>query len=179
MENLLGSLLVANGSLMDPNFRRTVVVITEHSDEGTMGLVLNRPAEVTVEQAAPALGSIVAGDSPVFIGGPVQPEAALVLADFASFTSETRIVVGSIGLLSAIDEEPMPQIKRARVFAGYAGWGPGQLEAEMAEDSWILEDARPDDIFSAEPERLWSSILHRKGGNYRMLALMPADPSLN
>lgn len=178
MENLLGSLLIANGSLMDPNFRRTVVVITEHNDEGTMGLVLNRPAEVTIEEAAPELTAVVPGDSPVFVGGPVQPEAAIVLADFGSFTPETRIVVGSIGLLGAL-EEPMPEIKRARVFAGYAGWGPGQLETEMEEDSWIVEDALSEDLFTDEPLGLWSSILQRKGGNYRMLALMPADPSMN
>lgn len=179
MENLLGSLLIAGGSLMDPNFRRAVVVITEHNDEGTMGLVLNRPAEVTVAEAAPALTTVTAADSPVFIGGPVQPEAAIVLADFGSFTPETRIVVGTIGLLGALDEVPMPEIKRARVFAGYAGWGPGQLEAEMDEDSWIVEDALADDVFTDDPLRLWSSILHRKGGSYRMLALMPADPSMN
>ncbi|MEX2586485.1 MAG: YqgE/AlgH family protein [Actinomycetota bacterium] len=179
MENLLGSLLVANGSLMDPNFRRTVVVITEHSEEGTMGLVLNRPAEVTVEEAVPALVPVVPGDSQVFVGGPVQPEAAIVLADFGSFTPETRIVVGSIGLLGTLDEEPMPEIRRARVFAGYAGWGPGQLEAEMQEESWIVEDALADDVFTEEPQRLWSSILQRKGGSYKMLALMPADPSMN
>lgn len=178
MENLLGSLLIANGSLMDPNFRRTVVVITEHNDEGTMGLVLNRPAEVTIEEAAPELTAVVPGDAPVFVGGPVQPEAAIVLADFGSFTPETRIVVGSIGLLGALDQ-PMPEIKRARVFAGYAGWGPGQLEMEMEEDSWIVEDALSEDLFTDEPLGLWSSILQRKGGSYRMLALMPADPSMN
>lgn len=179
MENLLGSLLVANGSLMDPNFRRTVVIVTEHTDEGTMGLVLNRPAEVTVEEAAPDLTAVVPGDSPVFVGGPVQPEAAIVLADFGSFTPETKIVVGSIGLLGALDEVPMPEIKKARIFAGYAGWGPGQLEAEMEEDSWIVEDALAEDVFTDEPGRLWSSVLQRKGGSYRMLALMPADPSMN
>lgn len=178
MENLLGSLLVANGTLMDPNFRRTVVVITEHNEGGAMGLVLNRPAEVTVEDAAPALAGLVPTGSPVFVGGPVQPEAAIVLADFESFDLEGRIVVGSIGLLAEFAQDA-PGIKRARVFAGYAGWGPGQLEAETEEDAWIIEDALPDDIFTLEPERLWSQVLQRKGGDYRLLALMPLDPSLN
>lgn len=179
MENLLGSLLIANGSLMDPNFRRSVVVITEHSPEGAMGLVLNRPSEVTVGRATPALTDLVPDESPLYVGGPVQPEAALVLADFASFAPETKVVIGTIGLLLAIDELSPLDIKRARVFAGYAGWGPGQLESEMEEEAWILEDARPDDLFTEEPDRLWSSVLQRKGGNYKMLALMPADPSLN
>jgi putative transcriptional regulator len=179
MENLMGSLLVASGSLMDPNFRRTVVVITEHSDQGAVGLVLNRPAPVTVAEATPLLASLVEPGTPIFVGGPVQPEAAIVLADFEKFGRDGRIVVGSIGLLSNYDEDEQPGIKRARVFAGYAGWGPGQLEAEADEDAWIIEDAFPDDIFTEEPNKLWSSVLSRKGGSYRLLSLMPDDPSNN
>lgn len=180
MENLLGSLLVANGNLMDPNFCRTVVVITEHNEGGAMGLVLNRPAPVTVEEAAPSLAVLVPEGSPVFVGGPVQPEAAIVLADFESFDLDGRIVIGTIGLLGSFDEAGTPEgIKRARVFAGYSGWGPGQLEAETQEDAWIVEDALPGDIFTHEPQRLWSQVLQRKGGDYRLLALMPLDPSTN
>lgn len=179
MENLLGSLLIANGNLLDPNFRRAVVVITEHNESGAMGLVLNRPAEVTVEEAAPALSALVPTGSPIFVGGPVQPEAAIVLADFASFALEPKIVIGSIGLLPSFDEHRIDGIKRARVFAGYAGWGPGQLEAETEESAWIIEDALPGDIFTDEPERLWSRVLQRKGGEYKLLALMPLDPSAN
>jgi putative transcriptional regulator len=179
MENLMGSLLVASGSLMDPNFRRTVVVITEHSDQGAVGLVLNRPAPVTVAEATPLLASLVEPGTPIFVGGPVQPEAAIVLADFETFSPEGRIVVGSIGLLSTYHEDEEPGIKRARVFAGYSGWGPGQLEAEAEEDAWIIEDAFPDDIFTEEPNKLWSSVLSRKGGSYRLLSLMPDDPSNN
>jgi len=102
-----------------------------------------------------------------------------VLADFERFGDSGRIVVGSIGLLATYSEDTEPAIKRARVFAGYAGWGPGQLEAETDEDAWIIEDAYPDDIFTAEPNRLWSSVLARKGGSYKLLALMPEDPSTN
>ncbi|MGQ0678441.1 MAG: YqgE/AlgH family protein [Actinomycetota bacterium] len=179
MENLLGSLLVANGNLMDPNFRRTVVVITDHSEGGAMGLVLNRPAPLTVEETAPALTGLVSVGSPLFLGGPVQPEAVIVLAEFNSFDLESRIVVGSIGLLSQHHDRTADGIKRARVFAGYAGWGPGQLEAEADQDAWIIEDALPGDIFTEHPERLWSQVLQRKGGDYRLLALMPLDPSTN
>jgi putative transcriptional regulator len=179
MENLLGSLLIANGNLMDPNFRRTVIVVTEHNEEGAMGLVLNRPATVTVEEAAPALATLVPAGSPIYVGGPVQPEAAIVLADLASFEVESRIVIGTIGMLAGFDDGVANGVKRARVFAGYAGWGPGQLESETAEDAWIIEDALPGDIFTEEPERLWSRVLQRKGGEYRLLALMPLDPSTN
>lgn len=175
----MGSLLVANGSLLDPNFRRTVVVITEHNPEGAVGLVLNRPAPVTVAEAAPMLSSLVEPGSPIYIGGPVQPEAAVVLADFETFPFDGRIVIGSVGLLASYDGEAEPAIKRARVFAGYAGWGPGQLEAEAEEDAWIIEDAFPDDIFTEDPNRLWSKVLSRKGGSYKLLSLMPDDPSNN
>ena len=88
-------------------------------------------------------------------------------------------MIGSVGLLSTYSGEAEPPIRRARVFAGYAGWGPGQLEAETEEDAWIVEDAFPDDIFTDEPNRLWSSVLARKGGSYKLLALMPDDPSTN
>ena len=179
MENLMGSLLVANGTLMDPNFRRTVVVITEHNEEGAMGLVLNRPAPVTVEEAAPALAGLVPAGTPICFGGPVQPEAAIVLADFEALGLENRIVIGSIGMLSELDSGTSDAIRRARVFAGYAGWGPGQLEAEIEESAWIIEDALPGDIFTEQPEKLWSRVLQRKGGDYRLLALMPLDPSSN
>ena len=178
MENLLGSLLIANGNLMDPNFRRTVIVVTEHSEDGAMGLVLNRPATVTVEEAAPALTGLVPAGSPIYVGGPVQPEAAIVLADLATFDVESKIVIGTIGMLAGFDGLANG-IKRARVFAGYAGWGPGQLESEAEEDAWIIEDALPADIFTDEPERLWSRVLQRMGGEYRLLALMPLDPSTN
>jgi putative transcriptional regulator len=178
MENLLGSLLIANGNLMDPNFRRTVIVVTEHSEEGAMGLVLNRPANVTVEEAAPTLSDLVPAGSLIYVGGPVQPEAAIVLADLATFDVESKIVIGTIGMLAGFDGVANG-IKRARVFAGYAGWGPGQLESEAEEDAWIIEDALPADIFTDEPERLWSRVLQRKGGEYRLLALMPLDPSTN
>jgi putative transcriptional regulator len=89
-------------------------------------------------------------------------------------------VFGSVGfLIGEVSEEIRPSILRARVFAGYAGWGPGQLEAEMAADSWILEPARLEDVFNDAPELLWSRVLQRKGPEYRQLSRMPYDPSMN
>lgn len=175
----MGSLLVANGALVDPNFHRTVVVVTEHSDSGAVGLVLNRPSPVTVEEAAPELAALAPPGSPLFIGGPVQPEAVLVLADFKTPDLAGKIVIGSIGLVAGLHEDTVRGIRRGRVFAGYAGWGPGQLEAEADQDAWIIEDALPADIFTEEPDRLWRSVLRRKGGSYRLMALMPSDPSMN
>ena len=180
METLRGSLLLAAGGLFDPNFRRTVVLIAEHGAEGALGLVLNRPAKVRVQDAAPLLSGLVEPEAPLFVGGPVEPEAALVLAEFTDPVFADRPVVGAVGFADPdLDPTLVQGIVRARVFAGYSGWGPGQLEGEMGESAWIVEPALPDDVFTLEPERLWMSVLRRKGGGYRMLSLMPDDPSSN
>ena len=88
-------------------------------------------------------------------------------------------VVGNVGYLPDESEPDELEIARARVFAGYSGWGPGQLEQELAEPSWIVVRALPDDVFAADPDELWRTVLHRKGGKYRMISTMPFDPSLN
>jgi putative transcriptional regulator len=90
-------------------------------------------------------------------------------------------VFGDIGFVAgdADFEAVGPELRRARVFAGLAGWSPGQLEAELERDDWVLEPALPDDVFSADPEALWASVLERKGGSFALLARMPPDPSLN
>ncbi len=175
-----GRLLVAGGPLVDPNFRRTVVLVADHDDEGAAGVVLNRPADATVAEAAPPLVPLVGPDERIFVGGPVQPEAAVVLADFERPELAAHLVTGSIGLVTGEEAtEALEGIRRARVFAGYAGWGPGQLDAELEEDAWLVEEPLPDDVFTEEPDRLWSVVVRRKGADYAMLALMPDDPSLN
>jgi putative transcriptional regulator len=180
VESLKGQLLIAGGGLFDPNFRRTVVLIGEHNEEGALGVVLNRPSPHRVAEAVPPLAAIVGPDDPLFIGGPVQPQSPVVLAEFEHPDLADLPVFGAIGFLTG---EALPRsregIRRARVFAGYAGWGSGQLESEVREDSWILEAALDDDVFTEGPDDLWSSVLRRKGGDYRLLATMPFDPSLN
>ena len=181
MSSLKGRLLVATPALFDPNFRRTVVLIGEHGDEGAMGLVLNRPSDVTVGEAVPPLASVVGAESLVHVGGPVQPEAVLVLAEFDDPEAAATIVVGDVGFASSEGEldEVAGVTRRARVFAGYSGWGPGQLEAELKEESWLVEPADGVDLFPGAGDDLFGSVLRRKGGTYRMLALMPEDPSSN
>ena len=181
MSSLKGRLLVATPALFDPNFRRTVVLVGEHGEEGAMGLVLNRPSEVTVGEAVPPLAVVADPDSRVHVGGPVQPEAVLVLAEFTDPSAAATIVVGDIGFASSEgDLESVGEaVRRARVFAGYSGWGPGQLEAELEEESWLVEPAEGVDLFPEPGDDLFSSVLRRKGGTYRVLALMPEDPSAN
>lgn len=175
-----GKLLIASPALDDPNFSRTVVLITEHGDEGAMGIVLNRPADAEVAEVVPELASI-ATEEPVFVGGPVQPEALVVLGEFNDLTKAAWIVVAEVGLVSAgTDLEDLPAaVRRGRVYAGFSGWGPGQLEAEVEEEAWIVEPPIPTELFPDDPSTLWSDVLQRKGGQYALLARMPHDPSVN
>jgi putative transcriptional regulator len=179
MDSLKGKLLISSPALFDPNFRRTIVLVAHHDDEGAMGLVLNRPAELPVEVAAPQLVSLVDGDEPVHVGGPVSPESLMVLAEFDNPAESAAPVVADVGFVPADAEPEEIETRRARVFAGYAGWGAGQLEAELDEGSWIVEEARAEDAFANDPDELWREVLLRKGGAFTLLASMPADPSLN
>jgi len=181
VDSLKGRLLVATPALFDPNFRRAVVLVGEHGEEGAMGLVLNRPSDVTVGEAVAPLAGVVGADDRVHVGGPVQPEAVLVLAEFLDPAAAATIVVGDVGFASSEGEfdEIAGAVRRARVFAGYSGWGPGQLESELEEESWLVEPADGVDLFPGPGDDLFASVLRRKGGTYRMLALMPEDPSSN
>jgi putative transcriptional regulator len=180
MDSLRGQLLVAGPALVDPNFWRTVVLVGEHSEEGALGVVLNRASETPVSEAVPELAELADDIGAVHVGGPVQPSAIVVLADFIDPERASTLVLDSVGFLpSEIDPETLGELRQARVFVGYAGWGPGQLDGELEEGSWIVEPALRDDVFTDDPEGLWSTVLRRKGGPYGVLATMPPDPSLN
>lgn len=180
MESLGGHLLIAGPGLWDPNFRRAVVLVGHHDQTGAVGVVLNRATDVPVREAAPPLADLVEPGEPVYIGGPVQPQAAVVLADLEHPERAEVLALGSIGFLpEETDAERIGGLRRARVFAGYAGWGAGQLETELEQDSWIVETAQPEDVFTPHPGRLWSEVLRRKGPEYDLLRLMPMDPSEN
>jgi putative transcriptional regulator len=181
-ESLKGRLLIASPRIADPNFARTVVYMTEHGDDGAMGLILNRAAETTVEDAVPELSWLADADEVVHVGGPVGAQAVVVLAEWDEPEQAALLVEADLGFVPAeIDDRDAVEaaLRRARVFAGHAGWGPGQLEAEMEEESWIVERARREDLFTADPSDLWATVLRRKGRQYALLATMPLDPSVN
>ena len=179
-DSLQGQLLIAAPSLLDPNFKRTVVLVTEHTEEGAAGLVLNRPFDAPVAELVPQLEDLVDDGENVWLGGPVQPEAVLVLGEFLDPDDAAVPLFGALGF-PALDDpaEVVPVTTRRRVFAGYAGWGAGQLEQELARDDWFLETASPDDAFTDAPEELWADVLRRKGGIYGLVARIPEDPSVN
>lgn len=182
MESLRGRLLVASPALVDPNFRRSVVLVAEHSEDGgAMGVVLSRPSETPVAEAAPMLEPLVEPGDVVHVGGPVEPGAVLVMAEFDDPEEAAVVVFDGVGFMPG-DSEPgdvAEATRRARVFVGYAGWGPGQLEAELEEESWVVLDADPGDVFVESSADLWSLVLARQGGSLALLARMPPDPSLN
>jgi putative transcriptional regulator len=162
--SLSGQLLIAAPQLSD-YFRRSVVLVLDHSDEGSMGLVLNRPTETTVAEAVPDLADAAGEDALIHAGGPVQPTAVLALADTG-------------GVPALIDADELnEETGRVRVFAGYAGWGPGQLDSELEQEAWITLEAAPDDAFADGD--IWPDLLQRKGGGYALMATMPDDPTLN
>jgi putative transcriptional regulator len=179
-ETLQGRLLVASPALVDPNFRRCVVLVVAHDEEGAVGLVLNRDTKAEVGEAVPELATIVEPESRVSVGGPVQPEAVVVLAEWDEPDEAGSIVFEDVGLMASESEleRVAETTRRVRVFAGYAGWSGGQLEAELTEPSWLIEDARIEDVFG-ENDDLWASVVRRKGGAFKLVATMPEDPSLN
>ena len=179
VDSTRGQLLIAGPTLLDPNFQRTVVLVVEHSPAGALGLVLNRPSPTTVGEAVDELSELVDLSEPLFIGGPVQQSALIVLAEFEDAARAAAVAFDDVGVLGGEDHEDPPDTRRGRAFAGHAGWGPGQLDAELESGDWFLEPAQREDAFCEAPDGLWRSVLMRKGGSYALVARMPSDPSVN
>jgi len=172
-ESLSGKLLIASPSMAD-YFHRTVILVVEHADEGAFGLVLNRPSETTVGEASPQLAELVGGEHLIHVGGPVQPNAVTAVGDHSDPSEASKLIVGSVGM---VDLDDPPNLNRLRVYVGYAGWSAGQLDGELEQEAWIVEDAHPDDPF--RDGDVWAEVLARKGGEFALLARIPADPSVN
>jgi putative transcriptional regulator len=173
-ETLRGKLLIAAPSLYD-FFRRTVVLMVEHNEYGAFGVVLNRASDSSVEEVVPALATLAPNGDMVRIGGPVAPDTAVALGRFQEPGESAGIVTGDLGVIDPEDEEC--DVREMRIYAGHAGWGPGQLEEELERDAWIIEPASPEDPFREGD--LWSFLLARRGGEFVLLARMPDDPSMN
>jgi putative transcriptional regulator len=180
MTTLKGQLLISAGGLYDASFRQTVVLIGAHDEGGAVGVILNRPLDVTVLDAIPTLAALVGSEEALFEGGPVETNQAVVLVEATTRALLDVPVFGSVGFVTGdVPLEVGADLRQARVFVGYAGWGPGQLEDELAADSWIVEPARPEDVFTAEPRTLWRRLLERKGPPFDQAARIPFDPRVN
>jgi putative transcriptional regulator len=174
IEGLRGHLLVATPQLIDPNFWRSVVLILQHAEEGSIGVVLNRPTMERVETHIPVWGPVAAKPGIVHFGGPVDARIAIGLA-----TGQGGEPTGVPGLsLVDLESSPGPELGEVRIYSGYSGWGEGQLEAEIAEGSWFVVPAGPDDPFD-RPEGQWSRILRRQKGHLALVSTFPDDVDLN
>lgn len=170
---------MASPTLIDPNFLRTVVLVLEHSDEGALGLVLNRPTDAAVEEFLSGWETAASDPGVVFLGGPVQREIVVALCQ-----GEAPSLHPVLDWLQSVDlhEDPAvvgPKLDALRVFSGYAGWGAKQLDGEVEQEDWFVLDPRPEDIFSPDPLGLWQRVLRRQRGSLRMVAEFPIEPSTN
>jgi putative transcriptional regulator len=181
-KSLKGQLLLDGGNLAGSFFHRTVVLICQHDPEGAFGLVLNRESGHRVGEALVADLAESLKEQPLFVGGPVQPSAMSFLHSDV-FLPEAN-VMENLRLGHSLDDlieisESFSPTSRVKLFAGYAGWSPGQLDAEMERNAWLTHPASLDLVFSADPRELWRKILRQKGLRYRLLAQSPDDLSWN
>ena len=182
MDSVRGKLLVAAPSLLDPNFNQTVLLMLEHSDDGALGVVINRPSRLPVQGTIDECAHFAADPKVVFFGGPVSPSSVIALASVALDDADDNWsqVIGNIGTL---DLETSPEqvggLDRIRLFAGYAAWAPNQLESELAENAWLVLNHAVTDPFVPDPQELWTTVLGRQTGAIRRLRLYPRSPSDN
>lgn len=181
--SLRGRLLVATPPLVDPNFDRSVVLVLEHGDEGALGIVINRPSDHRVADVVPGWAEVVSDPPVVFHGGPVEPGAVIGLAhgptdEPGDGWAPVLGRVGTIDLSKEPGELPGP-LRAVRLFAGYAGWGGGQLEGELGASAWVVAEAHLEDAFALDADRLWRMVLGRQSGRTAWLANFPDDPSRN
>ncbi|MET9696009.1 YqgE/AlgH family protein [Streptomyces sp. NPDC006529] len=196
VSSLTGRLLVATPALADPNFDRAVVLLLDHDEQGSLGVVLNRPTLVGVGDVLQPWAPLAGAPGVVFQGGPVALDSALGIAVIPGEEGPSpnsrlrssggdpigwRRVHGAIGL---VDLEAPPELLAGalgslRIFAGYSGWGPGQLEDEVGEGAWYVVESEPGDVAFPVPEQLWRAVLRRQRSDLAMVATYPDDPSLN
>lgn len=183
METTRGQLLVATPLIDAGTFFRAVVLMLNHDEDGALGVILNRPLAADIEEFFPNISELVSSPMLLFRGGPVDVESALAVGILQGDQEPIgwQTMAGNFGLVDLAIPSALvsKEIQGVRVFAGYAGWSAGQLEAEIEEGSWLVVPSRPEDLVSANPEGLWQEVLGRQTGDVRLYASFPDDPNLN
>lgn len=182
MDTLRGRLLLATPAIEAGPFARSVVFLLDHDADGALGVIVNRPLEADVDDVLPDWAGFVNAPVCLFDGGPVAMDSALALGVIADTAPPLgwRQMAGRVGLVDL--DGPLPtggELAGLRVFAGYAGWAPEQLEAELAEGAWLVLEARDSDLISPQPETLWREVLRRQDDDLRFWTTFPDDPSAN
>jgi putative transcriptional regulator len=178
-----GRLLLAQPHLDEPNFTRTVVFMIEHNADGAVGVVLNRPTDLRIDEVLADWRDLAGEPAVLFVGGPVSQSSVLGLAQIGEhgIAPGWSAVLGRIGTLD-LNSDPaalVGELDAVRLFAGYSGWGPGQLDWELEEESWFVVDAEPVDVLDPDPESLWRRVLQRQPDRLALLAHFPLDISVN
>ncbi len=179
-----GHLLVATPRLEDPNFDRTVILLLQHDDDdGAMGLVLNRPSGLPLDDELSLWEPLAAPPSEVFMGGPVEAHIVFALGWYTPGDTPPdgiQPLIDGVGVVDLRrDPDELAELLAVRLFAGYSGWAPRQLEAEIAEGSWFTLGAEVWDAATVDPDNLWRDVFRRQQDNLRLLATYPDDPSTN
>lgn len=182
MDTLRGRLLVATPAIESGPFLRSVVFLLDHDESGALGVIVNRPLEADVDDVLPEWAGLVNAPDCLFDGGPVAMDSALALGVVSDAEPPLgwRQMSGRVGLVDL--DGPLPaggELAGLRVFAGYAGWAPEQLEAELAEGAWLVLESRDSDLISPQPETLWREVLRRQDDDLRFWTTFPDDPSVN
>lgn len=176
--SLEGRLLVSKPEFHDPNFDGTITLLLEHNDAGALGIILNRPSDLSVDEPFPGWSGLTADPPVIFAGGPVERDGLIALG---RSTFDGMLPLG----IHSVDLDKQPELLRGdgiedvRIFAGYAGWGSGQLEGELATGAWWVTDAELDDVFFTDPRQLWPRVMRRSGGELKWFAHFPSDATLN
>ena len=186
---LTGRLLVAAPLLQEDSFRRSVVFVVDDAEDGTLGVILNRPLDTAVGEVVEAWSAYASEPAVMFSGGPVGEDSGIALGtagpgDEPPGWAPLEGIDPGLDGLGVVDLDGPPEVlggalSAFRIFAGYAGWSSGQLAEEIGEGAWHVVEALPGDVFTTVPERLWSRVLRRQGGDLALLSTYPDDPSLN
>jgi putative transcriptional regulator len=181
--SLRGKLLVAAPLMREPTFARTVISLLEHTEDGALGVVINRPGDESLLEIVPPVADLASQPAVLFSGGPVEPQAAIALGVVTNDARQGgwRPVVHPVVTVD-LDVDPTVlagSLRALRVFAGYAGWTGGQLEDEIAQGAWYVVESLPSDAFDASPDRLWSNVLRRQPWPLSAVATCPLDPTMN
>jgi putative transcriptional regulator len=180
VESLRGKLLVATPELGDPNFDRAVMLVIEHNDEGALAVVLNRVSAMPSATVLPEWSEILSDPPLIFYGGPVEPAGAIGLAlATADLGDGFSPVIGGVGSVDLSMPDLRDQLVELRIFQGYAGWSPGQLDGELLANAWFSFDADPADVLTPSPDTLWHDVFARQSGSVSQFAVYPDDPSCN
>jgi putative transcriptional regulator len=177
-----GKILISEPFLNDPNFKRTIILLSEHSEEGSVGFILNKPTQFRVHHLIEDFPEF---DAPVFFGGPVQVNTLQFIHKAGNIIDDSTEIAdglywgGSFEILKLLIEAKQVQPSDFRFFIGYSGWSNGQLEEEIKINSWIVTSTTTENVFSDEPDKLWGGILKSMGKKFAILASFPENPSVN